>query len=236
MGPATAWIAPTLGCVLGICRHFIATREVLAVRNKRELGDLNPLPFAATILNCSGWIVYTVLVRNWYIFCTDCPGLLCSIWMTFSLYPYASHRVQNQLNAFIILTAALWCMLAVATMILQQYSTQQAVISLWGWAVSITQVLLMASPLSGLLNAWKQRSSANFHLGVCLMGLISSCMWAIYAVTDKNLFLAIPSFLGGLLSCASLLVCFVFPRTIPPRPTQQLQEQTRTAENAIEMG
>ncbi len=43
----------------------------------------------------------------------------------------------------------------------------------------------MASPLSGLLNAWKQRSSASFHLGVCLMGLISSCMWAIYAVVSS---------------------------------------------------
>ena len=30
--------------------------------------------------------------------------------------------------------------------------------------------------------------------------------------TIRNLFLAIPSFLGGLLSCASLLVCFIFPR------------------------
>ena len=58
------------------------------------LQDLNPLPFAATILDCSGWIVYTVLVRNWFVFCSDVPGLLCSIWMTFSLYPYASPSVS----------------------------------------------------------------------------------------------------------------------------------------------
>ena len=123
----------------------------------------------------------------------------------------------------------------------------------------------MASPLSGLLKAIQQRSSANFHLGVCAAGLLSSSLWAIYAMvifmlsahqgcgqllvhavcpseaswasrrvlgamphvpcfaghlmrgwcavqTIKNLFLAIPSLLGGLLSCASLLVCFVFPR------------------------
>ena len=57
--------------------------------------DLNPLPFAATILNCSGWVVYTVLVRNWFVFCTDAPGLLCSIWMTFSLYPHATLRVSS---------------------------------------------------------------------------------------------------------------------------------------------
>lgn len=38
MGFPTSWIAPSLGTVLGVCRHFIATGAVLAVRNKRELG------------------------------------------------------------------------------------------------------------------------------------------------------------------------------------------------------
>ena len=51
-----------------------------------------------------------------------------------------------------------------------------------GWAVSVTQVLLMASPLSGLLKAIQERSSANFHLGMCAAGLLTSCLWAIYAM------------------------------------------------------
>lgn len=34
----------------------------------------------------------------------------------------------------------------------------------------------------------------------------------LHMQTIMNLFLAIPSFLGALLSCASLLVCFIFPR------------------------
>ena len=40
-------------------------------------------------------------------------------------------QVQNQLNAFIVLAAFLWCVLAAVTMILQEHSTQAAVIQLW---------------------------------------------------------------------------------------------------------
>ena len=40
-------------------------------------------------------------------------------------------QVQNQLNAFIVLAALLWCVLAAVTMILQEHSTQQTVVSLW---------------------------------------------------------------------------------------------------------
>lgn len=42
----------------------------------------------------------------------------------------------------------------------------------------------MASPLSGLLTAVRQRTSANFHLGVCAAGLLSSTLWAIYAMVS----------------------------------------------------
>ena len=40
----------------------------------------------------------------------------------------------------------------------------------------------------------------------------------------RNLFLAIPNLLGGLLSCASLLVCFMFPRYahLSPMPSCRL--------------
>ena len=115
-------IAPSLGCILGIVRHFIPIREIWAVRKSGQLGvrfctsdaqllskkseveavissaapqALNPIPFAAQILNCIGWVVYTVQSRNWYIFCTDAPGLLVSIWMTFSLYPYADRKARH---------------------------------------------------------------------------------------------------------------------------------------------
>ena len=40
-------------------------------------------------------------------------------------------QVQNQLNAFMVLAAVLWCVLGAVTMILQDHSTQQAVIALW---------------------------------------------------------------------------------------------------------
>ena len=40
-------------------------------------------------------------------------------------------QVQNQLNAFMVLAALLWCVLAAATMILQEHSTQSTVVALW---------------------------------------------------------------------------------------------------------
>lgn len=95
-------------------------------------------------------------------------------------------QVQNQLNAFMILAAGLWCLLALATMLLQELGSPASIVSVWGWAVSVTQILLMASPLSGLIKAFETRSSASFHLGVCSMNLASSSMWTLYSVVWRS--------------------------------------------------
>ncbi|KAL3160213.1 hypothetical protein ABBQ32_010970 [Trebouxia sp. C0010 RCD-2024] len=139
-------IAPALGCILTISRSLVPLRDVLNVRKDRRLGELNPTPFAAMILNHTGWIVYAVLHTDWFIFTMDSSGLIIGIWMMFSLYPLAhtqvwrSQRVdclsqevstfvaveqaaldlqvQNRLNGLVVVAAILYCTLALVSMIL----------------------------------------------------------------------------------------------------------------------
>ena len=55
--------------------------------------ELNPGPFAAMILNHTGWVIYSVLHTDWFIFVMETVGLLCGIWLTLSLYPLANLKV-----------------------------------------------------------------------------------------------------------------------------------------------
>lgn len=43
--------------------------------------------------------------------------------------------------------------------------------------MAVTQVFLMASPLSTMWKAIKERNSASFHVLYCIMGLVSSTMY-----------------------------------------------------------
>ena len=53
------------------------------------------------------------------------------------------------------------------------------------WTVSVTQILLFASPLSTLYKAVVSRNSASFHLGLSIMSVISSAMWCIYGIVSQ---------------------------------------------------
>ena len=145
---SAASIAPIIGCLLTIVRSTIPLREVVSIKKEHRIGvgevafldsahardvqtelplesvmlqEFNPMPFAAMILNHTGWVVYAVLNTDWFIFSAESTGLLCGIWITFSLFPLSSEKVMSQAlyvtttvhhcHAFTMLKhcQALWC-------------------------------------------------------------------------------------------------------------------------------
>ncbi|KAL3155333.1 hypothetical protein ABBQ38_010894 [Trebouxia sp. C0009 RCD-2024] len=230
-----ASIAPIIGCLLTIVRSTIPLREVVSIRKEHRIGEFNPMPFAAMILNHTGWVVYAVLHTDWFIFSAETTGLLCGIWITFSLYPLSNEKMQNRLSGLVVVAGLVYCILALVTMVLKTAAPSKVTV-MWSWAVSVTQVLLYAAPLSTIVQAIRDRSSASFHLGLAVMGFVSSSMWTVYGSTSKNLFILVPSLLGALLTLMALAVCGLFPRTREPQtPAQRQQSQFRNLERAVEL-
>lgn len=48
-----------------------------------DIGKLNPTPWAFMLGNCFGWLTYSILVQNLWIFFANIPGFLISIWLNF---------------------------------------------------------------------------------------------------------------------------------------------------------
>ena len=67
-------IVPIIAVVLSLCRAFAPVKDVWRARKEQQLNELNPFPFAAAILNCAGWVVYTTIKGNVYVFLSDAPG------------------------------------------------------------------------------------------------------------------------------------------------------------------
>eukprot|EP00591_Stephanopyxis_turris_P017738 CAMPEP_0195538766 /NCGR_PEP_ID=MMETSP0794_2-20130614/49706_1 /TAXON_ID=515487 /ORGANISM="Stephanopyxis turris, Strain CCMP 815" /LENGTH=284 /DNA_ID=CAMNT_0040672773 /DNA_START=362 /DNA_END=1213 /DNA_ORIENTATION=+ len=62
-------------------------RELAPVASLRDgiargtLGDLNPLPWAFMTGNCLGWVAYSYITLDWFVFFANGPGLILSIWL-----------------------------------------------------------------------------------------------------------------------------------------------------------
>ncbi|KAL7436219.1 hypothetical protein ACHAXH_006889, partial [Discostella pseudostelligera] len=75
------YICPLLGAIFANLMFSAPIRDVHMAVKQGSLGDLNPTPWAVMTGNCTGWIVYSFLLQNWFIFWANAPGLIISIWL-----------------------------------------------------------------------------------------------------------------------------------------------------------
>ena len=97
-------VFPLLGVVTGTFMSFAPYRAVLhATRSDGNLGDINPTPWIFMLGNCCGWLTYSFITLNVYVFVTNAPGFILSIWLNIQAIKlsYENYR-SNELQQAII--------------------------------------------------------------------------------------------------------------------------------------
>jgi len=56
-------------------------KDVRQAVSRGTLGSLNPTPWAAMTGNCTGWVTYSYLIQNQFMFWANAPGLIVSIYL-----------------------------------------------------------------------------------------------------------------------------------------------------------
>jgi solute carrier family 50 protein (sugar transporter) len=90
-------ICPVMGCITAFVMYGAPLRDAHRAVQKGDIGDLNPLPWAFMLGNCYGWIVYSMLLENYYLFFGSAPGFLVSIWLNLQAVKlqYQAHQAAQ---------------------------------------------------------------------------------------------------------------------------------------------
>lgn len=79
--------APTVASVFALSMWFAPMPEILNVRRRLRMNDLNPLPFGLQYCNCLGWMIYGWLSQDYYVVTSNFPGMaLACFYMASSIH------------------------------------------------------------------------------------------------------------------------------------------------------
>mmetsp|Transcript_20332 Transcript_20332/g.33659 ORF Transcript_20332/g.33659 Transcript_20332/m.33659 type:complete len:333 (+) Transcript_20332:25-1023(+) len=97
------YVCPTLGAIVA---NVMFSAPYNAVKNavaRGHLGDLNPTPWAFMMGNTIGWITYSILLHNYFIFFANTPGFLLSVWFNLCAVKlqYQSHCATEMRQSFV---------------------------------------------------------------------------------------------------------------------------------------
>ena len=74
-------VVPGLGVITGTFLSFAPYRAVLLASREGNLGHLNPTPWAVMMGKCLGWLTYSIMIGNMYVFIPNALGYILSIWL-----------------------------------------------------------------------------------------------------------------------------------------------------------
>ena len=89
---ATREAVPACGAVLANGMFLASWPAVAQARTSKQLGALNPLPFAFTFANCLGWLHYGFVCRNHYVFWSNALGCVLGLLYTTTALKLGSVR------------------------------------------------------------------------------------------------------------------------------------------------
>jgi solute carrier family 50 protein (sugar transporter) len=97
------YVCPTLGCIMGNIMFFAPYRDVKKAVERGSLGDLNPTPWAFMLGNCLGWLAYSFILQNLFIFFANAPGFILSVWLNMcaAKIQYEEHKVREMRTSFV---------------------------------------------------------------------------------------------------------------------------------------
>mmetsp|Transcript_1422 Transcript_1422/g.3330 ORF Transcript_1422/g.3330 Transcript_1422/m.3330 type:complete len:292 (-) Transcript_1422:170-1045(-) len=76
-----AYVCPTIGAILSTLTFAAPIKALRSSIKNGSLGDLNPTPWIFMLGNTIGWLAYSFVTDNLFVFFANAPGLLISIFL-----------------------------------------------------------------------------------------------------------------------------------------------------------
>jgi solute carrier family 50 protein (sugar transporter) len=98
------YVCPAMGMIIGNIMFATPYRALKQAVDRGHLGDLNPTPWAFMLGNCFGWITYSILLRNFWLFFANGPGFLLSIWLNLGAVKllYQGHHATEMRKSLVV--------------------------------------------------------------------------------------------------------------------------------------
>ncbi|XP_078572201.1 sugar transporter SWEET1-like [Branchiostoma floridae x Branchiostoma japonicum] len=166
-------------------------------------------PFLTTLINCTFWLKYGVLVQDKTLVVVNSIGALLqtSYLVVYYVYTKQKNTLHNQLLAG---GAVLFPVL----IYVKFFSPDDSVAAFHlGLMASGCAVLMYGSPLATMAEVLKTRCTETMTPALSVANLVVSSEWYIYGRLVNDLFIQVPNLLGALLGLIQLALLVCYPRT-----------------------
>merc|ERR1712224_974766 len=169
-------VCPVLGVITAIVMCGTSLPQVLRARKENNSSGLNLIIYPTMIANCAGWIAYSIVTRDWYVYFANMPGFILGVFYFGMTYPLVDR--DQHISVILLISFLCWeGFLSCITMFLTKSSFESQRL-LWGLSNNIILLAYYASPLSSIYKVFKSRSEKTINPYLATGNFINGLFWA----------------------------------------------------------
>ena len=188
--------------------------------------------------NCTIWVIYSVVIKNYYVFFSNFPGVILCFAYCFTALSLLSknptaknERNRGILEKTLLGTISFYTLLALVVGIILDNDIS-AITNILGSIALVANILYYGAPLSGLVAVVRNKDSSSLLLPMLLANLSCSTMWFFYGwIGLDDLYIYVPNVLGMLFATIGIVIKFAMHGT--SKDSSLLEEQVIRGSNSM---
>eukprot|EP00644_Phytophthora_capsici_P007974 jgi/Phyca11/128598/e_gw1.77.165.1 len=191
--------------------------DISRVHRRQNIGELAALPLVAMVVNCHFWLVYAYVTDSMFpLFATQVFGQLAAIVYNITYYRWSVPDKRKELRKLYWWAFAAHCGLTLYTvlgLLGATYQSNSDVGTYLGYVGIIIDVWMFGSPLGTLKHVMETKSAASIPINLSLMLFVSTTLWVVSGMVDRDYFVAGLNAIGSLLSVVQIVFYMIYRPT-----------------------
>ena len=212
-------VAPVIGLTLANVMFFSGVPAMLRCKAENSLGDMNPGPFPVVLANCVGWMGYSLLIHDYFLFFGNAPASMVGMYFTLVGYGLAPVGSKTRQQMEVLVMGLMGLMLGVVFYL--GMVTQDTKVSLqhkqtvMGLFCNFVLLTYYAVPLTTMREVLVTRNAKSLFFPMALANTANGAAWFTYGVALGDAYLMVPNVIGAVLGVVQLTLIRMYPADRP---------------------
>ena len=208
-------VAPVIGLTLANVMFFSGVPAMLRCKREGSLGDMNPGPFPVVLANCVGWMGYSLLIHDYFLFFGNAPASMVGMYFTLVGYglsaPASETRRLMERLVMGLMGATLAVVFYLGMVAVDTGATAADKRSVMGLFCNFVLLLYYAVPLSTIREVLETRDSRSLFAPMAAANTANGLAWFCYGIALNDAYLMAPNGIGAALGITQLALIRAYP-------------------------
>ena len=212
-------------------------KAVIDARKKKDLGELNPFPFALIMNSQLGWTIYGAVQADIYIFFSSAIPFVLGAVLCMTAIHVLERGVQHEkrekvmrlrLEYVMFASVTYWLTVVFVISIVLKSADKSTAALIVGISSDISSLLYYGAPLATVADVIRTKDSSSLFVPAIVISAINCILWFFYGLLGvHSALIYVPNVIGIILCVGELIV-----RGIYPAPKKSFEE--KLAEETVE--